>query len=105
MKKTKGFTLVEVLIAIIVIAIIAVAAFEFFRYCQRFILQAELKLMAVNLAREKMEELYWDSDPPEPPAVPEDIMLTTSHSFERNYTIGDSTGNYKIIDVTISWGD
>ena len=106
MQKAKGFTIIETIIALIIIVIIAVGAFEFLQYCQRFLIDSDLRLMAVNLARETMEEQYWnldladitDSDP-----LP-DGVLKDKHGGERNYSIADDpTGTYKTIKITIDW--
>lgn len=88
----------------IIIAVIAVAGFEVFRYCQNFIVDAELRFTAINRAREKMEELYFETGPPPPPADPEIISLNATTDAQRNYTVeNDTSGNYMIIAVTVDW--
>ena len=99
MKKVKGFTLVEVITAMIVIAIIALAAFEFFVYCQRFIVNADLRLMAVNSARARMENAYWDPNVSSEGAVP--ITLVPGHVWDRSLNVTAGQGDYEVITVTI----
>jgi len=83
MRKTKGFTLIEVLVGIILIAVISVAAFEFFRYCRRFIVDAELRLSATNFARETMERHSWNAE----------ITDTTDWRTYRDLPVGGEFGS------------
>jgi len=102
MKNAKGFTLIETIVAMVLIAVIVVAGFEFFRYSQRFTIDAELQLKAVNFARRAMEELYWSPVPGEvtPTALPGEILPDGSMT----HSVGpDSTDNYEIITTTVSW--
>jgi len=102
MKRKKGFTLVEVVIAMIMIAIIAVTGFEFLRHVQYFIIVAGEELVALNLAREKTEELYWDSDLKEMSPVTDDVSDYLPGG-RRTYSVGNSAGgDYKIISVSVT---
>ena len=60
MKGRKGFSLIEAVVALILIGIIAVSGFEFLRHCQKFLTHfARTNLEAAELARETMEAIYW----------------------------------------------
>ena len=116
MKKTKGFTLIEMLVGIIVISIISVGAFEFFRHCRRFIVDAELRLSAVNFSRETMEGHSWNTEIAETEDWQDDRDLPAGGEFgsrlydeydgARQYKVETktgTTGDYKIIEVKVSW--
>lgn len=91
MKSSRAFTLVEVLVSIIIIAIIAIAGFEFLVFCQRFIAGAKKSSEAVNDARGLMEEVYWQSAPSSDPPTTT-VVLSAS-------------GEYNIITVIVDTDD
>ncbi|MEE9500429.1 MAG: type II secretion system protein [Candidatus Omnitrophota bacterium] len=116
MKKTKGFTVIEMLVSIILIAIISVGAFEFFGHCRRFIVDTELRLSAANFSRETMEGHSWNfeitnttnSDWEDDAALPtgEEFgsRLYEEYSGARQYKVETSAdGDYNIIEVKVSW--
>ncbi len=128
MKKTKGFTLIEVIVGIIIIAVTSLGAFEFFRYCRYFIVSAELRLSAANFARETMEGHSWDIEHSwwtdgkeegwQDEFLPEEgtfaSRLADEYSGERDYRFRrDNPGeppdptkaadDYNIINVRVSW--
>jgi len=109
-KKTAGFTLIELILGVIIIAIAAVSSLEFYTYCHKFfILRSSLTSQALGFAKESMEGLYW-SDPydaalnttpaPPLPAIP----ATGDFAFKgsRSYSVTDK-GSYKVLEVTVSW--
>lgn len=107
----RGVTIIETMVAIVVIAIAAVASLEFYALCQRnFITNAALKSIAANFARETMEGYYLRdyNDPdlnvgttPVPlPASPPSPL--GSHGGTRNYTVTQKTG-YKLIETYVDW--
>ncbi|GEM_PF-2062932 len=98
MKNIKGFSVIEAIIAIMLIAVVAVASFEFFKYCMIFTVDTELKLMAVNSAREAMEKVYMDPDPES--ALSEEVTLAPGHVWDRKVTVTPET-DYKVVTVTI----
>lgn len=108
MKKMKGFTLVEVIIAMMIIATISFGGFGFFQYCKRFVVDSELRLTAINLARETMEKLYWNDTLEETADRVDDEL--PPEAFQDDYSGGrshlittDAEGKYKIIEVTVNW--
>ena len=111
MKKTTGFSFVELMVGIIVVAAVSVTALEFLVHCQRLVLVPRLRLMAVNFARETMEGLYQQpyielTTPSaaelELPTGGEIGVLRDRYGGTRNCTITD-VDNYKVITVTVSW--
>ena len=95
----KGTTLVELIMAMVIIAIVAVSALEFFNFCQKnFIIPVKPKLVASNFAREKMEEQYW-----QPGALLNDGTSATAplSGWTMTSTISTNPAGYKKIDVTI----
>lgn len=116
MRKKSGVTLIEVIIAMVVIAIIAVGAFSFFEHCQRFIVDSQLRLIAVNFVRETMEERYWELNPAETPDWAADTPLPTGTGFgsllrdnyggTRHYRVSADTGtgtSYRVIETRVTW--
>ena len=117
--KTNGMTLVEVLVTIVIVAILALGAGGFFSFCERFIVDSELRLMAVNFAAEVMEERYWNSLIDETPdtspvdGIPDWVTappplsgsrIDDYYSGARHYKVATSTdGSYRIIETKVTW--
>ena len=118
MKNTKaGFSLIEVVITALLIAIAAVTALSFIVYCDRLTLQADARITAANFARQTMERFYKRNY--------EDIRLNetggTLHPLPasptfgggfrdryptaaREYTVTENTGyGYKLITTKVKW--
>ena len=104
----------EMLVGIILIAIISVGAFEFFRHCRRFIVDTELRLSAANFSRETMEGHSWNTEIAETGDWQDDTGLPTGEEFgsrlydeysgARQYKVETSAdGDYNIIEVKVSW--
>jgi len=109
-KKNAGFTLIELILGIVIIAIAAVSSLEFYSYCHKFfIMRSSLTSQALGFAKESMEGLYW-LDPydaamntplPSLPAIP----VTGDFAFKggsRSYSVTDK-GSYKVLEVTVIW--
>jgi len=106
----------EVLVAMVLITIIVIGTLEFCIFCQKnFLINSTLRLMAVNFAREQMEELYFlgpndpalDSGAGTNNTLPEAgefaDTLRTKYSGQRSYTVTQPDSNYKVIQVTVTW--
>lgn len=103
--RKSAFTIVEVMVALVVLAIIA-ATGTFLVPLYRFALNDSRKIMALNFARQTMEELYWDSGlmagggDRDLPAN----ALANAANVSRTFTVTpDDTGNYLIITVNVHW--
>lgn len=117
-KNVKGFTLVEAIVTIIIIAITSVVVLEFFVKFSTIIKQSELKFVAANFARETIEELYLKSysDTALNPITDADDglpvmggingspagLLRDVYGGTRAYSIVQGT-NYKVITATVRW--
>lgn len=101
----KGFTLIEAAVSLVVVAILALALFAYSASYPRSVLQVNKQLMAANLAREVMEELYWSRDltTPVDASIPADALGQGSNTTRSYSVTGDSTGNYRIITTTVGW--
>ncbi|MCX5666865.1 MAG: type II secretion system protein [Candidatus Omnitrophica bacterium] len=108
-KKNAGFTLIDLILGIVIIAIAAVSSLEFYRYCHKFfILRSSITVRALGFAKESIEGLCWldSSDAslniplPSLPALPAtgDFAFTGS----RSYSVIDK-GSYKVLEVKVSW--
>ena len=123
MKILRGTTLLEVIITMIIIVVIAIVGLEFIRQCSLIVRKAELRLIAANFAREKMEELYMTNYGHLFPGaytsnwLPENVFtppfllapLRNIYSGDGSYTVEidkDAANNeYKIITSTVTWVD
>jgi prepilin-type N-terminal cleavage/methylation domain-containing protein len=117
MRNSKGFSLIEIITATVLIAIIAVASLEFYRYCySNFIIQDKLKLEAVNYAMGAMEILY--AEEPDSPLLDEttiwvedgtitegDLAGRNGHKYRYIKTMSTSGINdeYKLVKTKVTW--
>lgn len=126
--KNSGFSLVEVIISIMLIAVIIITSFQFLIHCESFAMKADAKIAATYFARETLEDLcqkpytdeslaQGDHDATNTPS----LALPTGAAFgsrlcdryggTRTYTVGeektdDLTGtNYRVIEVTVAWNE
>ena len=53
-----GISLIEIIIAIVLIAVVIITALQFLIYCDTFAMKADAKITAENFAKERMENLY-----------------------------------------------
>jgi len=116
MRNRKAFTLVELAASIIIIAVISLVALEYAIHCERLIIKPKLRLIAVNFARETMEELYgldYDSLAATTAPVSRDLpdsgelgLLRNRYGGTRTYEIAEftsGTNSYKVITVKVEW--
>lgn len=109
----KGVTLIETMVAILVIAVAAVASLQFYAFCQRsFITNAALNSMAANFTRETMEDYYFsDYNDPALNVGNYSVSLPASplgsHGGTRNYKVTNRTVTanigYKLIETYVDW--
>lgn len=101
MRKNKGFTLIEVMIAMVVIITGAIVGFEFFRYCQEYTTNIKLNTVALNRARQIMEYNYWNPTPTSKtyPGIDE---LPADNTGK---VIIVDRGDYKTVAVTVTWNE
>ena len=105
MTKKMGMTLVEVLIAMVIIAIVAVCGSTYFAFCKRSIISSQSRLMEVNFARDTMERLY-TSTTLVPGSNYNDALpagdLRDRDGGTRTYTVAAQSGNYEVLTVTVN---
>ncbi len=113
--KNEGFTLIDMIIGVVLIAIAVIGSLEFYRYCYKsFIVGPKPAIEALNFAKESMEELCWldssDSAFTLPLAAPNRPLPTTGNfkelgsrfSGSRSYSVTDK-GSYKVLEITVTW--
>ena len=118
MKNAKsGFSLIEIVITALIIAIAALTALSFIVYCDRLTLQSDAHITAANFTRETMEDLYKRDyrDTILNATIDQSHGLPTGSDFgsgflaryptaTRKYTITENTGyGYKLITVKTKW--
>jgi len=113
-KKSRGFTLVEIIVAMMIIAISAIATLEFYRFClKRFVGVSRLSLEATDFGRDNMEGLYFINSAnlndgtvaePLPNSIPGVFPneLKDNYGGVRQYTITSKTA-YKVIETKVDW--
>jgi len=101
----KGFTLIEAMISLVVVAVLALALFAYCACYPQSVIKINRQLMAANLAREVMEQLYWSRDltTPVDASIPAGALGQGSHTTRSYSVTDDSTGDYKIITTTVGW--
>jgi prepilin-type N-terminal cleavage/methylation domain len=113
LKKNKGFSIVEVIVAMIIMSITVISSFEFYRFCMKnFIMDARYHMMGSDFARGAMEQKYFlntkDFDAlgstglPVSVALPIGSELKDTRSGTMSYTITQETG-YKTIETKVIW--
>jgi prepilin-type N-terminal cleavage/methylation domain-containing protein len=117
-KISRGFTFVELIVAMVLIVIVSIASLEFFKYCYKnFLVPDELKLEAVNYAAGSMEKLYME-DPASSSlavtagwvdvdggAITEGKLGNRSgHKYKSITTMNSGSANeYKLIKTKVTW--
>lgn len=61
MKDNRGFTLIEVLLSIVILAVIVTTFFQFFIMSQETTVNNQDKLVAINIAQKVLEQIKEDS--------------------------------------------
>ena len=114
-----GFTLVEVIVALVILAATVAGIFASFIASQRYVATAKRRIVAVNFARQKLEELRpyvrqdtWTNStnplysPDETSATPRILPgdFGTQWGGKRYYTVNTS-GTYRPVNVTVTWSE
>ena len=108
MTKEAGFTLVEVLVAILVFSFTMFLGLTIFRYRHKHIIRSREVKFGLGLAGDRTETLKTDEYDQVPPL---DQHLQTTHSrygtiFTCDYWANEiitSTERYKVVSVTVTW--
>lgn len=119
-RKRWGFTLIEVLLTMVIISVGLFGLMVLYHNSARDVMEGDINLMAVYLARERMEKLVDDKVFHGYAYVVNDNYDTSAdvtvgnHLFTRSFNIYEVTRDdlvtpeaatgYKRIDMTVSWG-
>ncbi len=105
-RREGGFSLVEVLTAIIIFGIVAVGSMTFFTYGRTHINRSTRRRLALELGRDKMERLKATAYADIGSGVESEVALgstatciRTTTSTERSVTMG----KYKELSVRVQW--
>jgi type II secretory pathway pseudopilin PulG len=119
-KKNKiisGFTLIEVVMANVMLIVLVLAGLSFYQYCSHSIVDSKLRLMAANFARETMEMRYfddtltetggvWQNDTALPTGAAFGALLRDNHDGTRQYKVTSSpSGPYLILETKVTWNE
>ncbi|MDP2929211.1 MAG: prepilin-type N-terminal cleavage/methylation domain-containing protein [Candidatus Omnitrophota bacterium] len=116
--KSRGFALVEIIVAMLIFAITAIGTLDFYGWCvKRFIGNSRLSLEAVDFGRESMEGLYFRNSAslsdvavtvpePLPDSIPDEFPneLKDNYAGTREYTVTPKpASNYKVVETKVEW--
>lgn len=113
-KLKRAFGLVEIVVSLVVITAIAICSLQFLKYCSSLIVRNDLRLAALNFARETMEKQYMNSLSVTTSAVSDPLpttgsasVLFTKHGGQRSYTVSASSSGapYNVVKTTVTWND
>ncbi len=112
-----GYSLTEIILAMVLIAVIVITSLQFLIYCDNFAMKADTKITAEHFAREAMEEFY-QKQYTDPALTSNSNVSFPGAIFDKFYslrggrisrTVGpEETDNvtntkYKVITVTVTW--
>jgi len=115
----KGFTLIELLFTVVIIAVGLVGIMAMFENATRGAMQADLNVIAANLAHEKLEQIVLDKWRDGYPSLgagsyPNENFSSDFSVYTRNtaitevassdFTTSEPGSGYKRVDVTVRWG-
>lgn len=121
LKNKKGTTFIELVLAMVMIAIAVVTTLDFYKYCQKsFITNSKLKMAAADFASETTEEVYMlDFVDPKLNTTDENGVvkslpsqgdfadLATQHEGTRAYFVSQtdvtSSDSYKVVEIKVCW--
>ncbi len=103
MKNSRGFSLIEVLVAASILAVILLAVVGLFSTAYSNVGDGGRRTKAVALAKQKMEELRDGIFPPSTAGSPE----TVDTIYTRSWTVAVTGPSTQVarIDVTVAWPD
>ena len=113
MKKSEGLTFIEILIAIVIVAIVLSSMFTGLNFASKYARHNANKTMALNFAQAKMEELrnvtygglaIGETTDPNPPSLyqKDGVSVGTERKVNIEY-IYYGSDRYKKVIVTVSW--
>lgn len=118
-RRSRGFTLLELVLAMVIMGVGMLGIMSLFQNASRGALQADLNGEAIGLAREKLEEIIMDKvrdgyDALDESSYPQETFTGDFSPFLRITSIEEVAGSdfstpqpgsgYKRIEVTVSWG-
>ena len=116
----RGFTLLEVILAMVVMAVGMLGIMALFHNASRGAMQTDLNGVAIGLAREKLEIVILDKirdgyDALDEAAYPPETFTGDFAPFVRITSMEEVSGSdfstpqpesgYKVVEVTVSWGE
>ncbi|MBU0534529.1 MAG: prepilin-type N-terminal cleavage/methylation domain-containing protein [Candidatus Omnitrophica bacterium] len=101
--RRRGFTLVEVMVAIVIFAIVMIGGFVFFFYGRVHIVNANHQRMALELTKEKIELWKESGYTSIPDAQNEATISLGGIQFNRSTASVDIGGTYRELTVTTNW--
>ncbi len=112
MLNTHNFTLIEIIIASVMLVIAVIGSSSFFFANRRNLRSAQLRRSATWAAIDKMEELkslsfdlLHEKDNSDKPEDEREIGLLDNHSAIRTVEVEDYNDRLKKVTVTVQWND
>lgn len=114
--RKRAFTLVEIMVAMIILVTSVAGILTAFLSAKRHILHAKRRLQAVQLGSQKLEDLYqyvrndtWNNVTNKlyPGSYPsESITLDEINTYNRSYVVSNMAPNaYRKVTVTVQWNE
>jgi prepilin-type N-terminal cleavage/methylation domain-containing protein len=107
MNASRGFTLIEVLVSMLIFSIAMLFGLSFFMFGQQHMVRADESTYAVQFAQEGME--YWRSVPYDSVQLSSTVARTDPYSgmpYNRSTSAPEFTmlsEKYKVVSVTVTW--
>lgn len=97
MNNNRGFTLIEVLASIMILAIIVTSFFQFFIFSQKSTMNSQDKLVGINIAQKVLEQIKEEAEKSDSYPTKSQYWIVT-HPNDQNYVKTYQGAGYKEMD-------
>jgi len=111
MERTKGFTLLEIIVSLLILSLVIAGTMSAFTASRRYIKRAQHRLQATNIARGILEDLYrevrqdtWDTGRLRNGYSETNTVTIDNITYTSNLTVSDVSGHqYRQVTVNVTW--
>ena len=108
----KGFTLVEIMVAVILLALLATGLFSTMVSARYLVARSRARVMAVEIARGEIEKkrglidvVSWGQPEFNPNGVWRSWDTTSHPPYRVRYRVDPSSGDYKKVTFQVAWDE